>query len=169
MKHFITAVLTAFSLCMATITVQAQELETDTESAMMLYYSMPFDGKSRTQEIPTYGFRLDTLNDETETFSGFTGKPAMMDFAVNEDGAQALRFNGDDAPVKKTVYNADAGASETFTSLDWGIVAAGVVGVAVLIKKDEKEDKPDVCPVVTFRAELGFVLNDMPGPCDQFR
>ena len=146
MKHFIAVILTAFSFCVATTAVQAQELETDTESAMMLYFSMPFDGHSRKQEIPTYGFRLDTLDDETATFSSFTGKPAMMDFAMNEDGAQALRFNGVNALVKKMVYNADAGTSETFTALDWGIVAAGVVGVAILIDKDRKEDKAPPAP-----------------------
>ena len=141
MKHFITVVLTTFSLCMATTVVQAQELETNTESAMMLYYSMPFDGKSRKQEIPTYGFRLDTLNDETATFSSFTGKPAMMDFAMNEEGAQALRFNGVNALVQKTVYNADAGTSETLTAIDWGLVAIGVIGVAAIASNDSKKDE----------------------------
>ena len=139
MKHLVTATLAALSLGMTAMPAQAQELVN--EPAMMVYYSMPFGAKNRQQAAPTYGFRMDNLEgDGGSTFSSFTGKPAMMDFALNHDGAKSLSFNGVNTLIKTSVYNADSGETETTTAVDLGLVAVGIFGVIAFANNDDNDN-----------------------------
>lgn len=156
MKHLVTTTLAALSLGIATIPAQAQELVN--EPAMMVYYSMPFGAKTRQQAAPTYGFRMDTLeNEDGSTFSSFTGKPAMMDFALNQDGPKSLSFNGVNALIKSSVYNADSGETETTTAVDLGLVAIGIIGVIAITNNTDHDN--DNCGAVTFQMDAGVLAS----------
>jgi len=109
------------------------------EQAMMLYYSIPFDGNSRKEETHTFGFRVDKLEAESQadiTFSSLAFQKPMMDMRFSHDGIQAWEFNGVNTLVQSNVYNAASGATETISAIDWGLVAIGVISVAALANND---------------------------------
>jgi len=109
------------------------------EQAMMLYYSIPFDGNSRKEETHTFGFRVDKVEAESEadvTFSSLAFQKPMMDMRFSHDGIQAWEFNGVNTLVQSNIYNAASGTTETVSAVDWGLVAIGVISVAALLNND---------------------------------
>jgi hypothetical protein len=167
MKNRILTALVACLLGLNTTALLAQEPAS--EQALMAYYSLPFGGSSRKQETPLFGFRMDTLEDSDSgiTFASFTGKPAMMDFAMTEDGPEALSFNGVNALEKTIVYNADAGTTTTTTSINWGLVAVGVVSaVAVAEWVDDDDDKCVPTRLFNFGMVYGVAVDSCGNPID---
>lgn len=159
-------ILTTLLTCLLGLNVTAlQAQEAVTEQAMMLYYSMPFGGNSRKQETPVFGFRMDNLenSDSGITFASFTGKNALMDVRYTNEGIQAWEFSGVNTLVQTTVYNADAGTTTTTTSIDWGLVAIGAIGVAALAGALDDDDKKCV-PMPTFRMVYGVALDSCGNP-----
>jgi len=137
MKHLTTALVAVVFAGLSSLPAMADSAVR--EQAMMLYYSIPFDGNSRKQETHTFGFRVDKIEAESPTditFSNLAFQKPMMDMRFSHDGMQAWEFNGVNTLVQSNVYNAASGATETVSAVDWGLVAIGVIGVAALLNND---------------------------------
>lgn len=148
MRNILLALSTGAVLCGTTLLAGATAPDAR-EPQARAYLNFSFGGTTPVADSFFYGLRLDrpALDEESEL------RPALMAVEFTRNGFSSARLNG--IPfVQQLRLNQEEGeegaaASESsWTAIDWGLLAAGIVGVGYAIAEvaDSEDESNDPAP-----------------------
>lgn len=145
MRNILLALTTGAALC-GTVLLAGAAAPDERQPEARAYLNFRFGGATPASESFFYGLRLDrpVLAEEAGL------RPALMTVEFTRGGFSSASLNGMPFVQQLRLNQDEEGSSSDtqWTAIDWGLLAAGVVGVGFAVAEvaDSQDESPDPAP-----------------------